>query len=100
MPALVRRDDKSNLQIVDLSHANVTLPDYVLFKPAPYCWMLEDVRYFGRKCSTVTVQLNFERSYLYYMLNIVIIEFALVCVNLGGWALRVKQGGRLVFDLM
>jgi hypothetical protein len=90
----------SGLQVVDLSHANVTLPDYFLFKPAPYCWVVEDVRYFGRKCSTVTVQLNFERSALFYMVNVAAIEFCLVCVILGGWALRHQQGGRLVFDLI
>jgi len=90
----------SDLALVDLSHANVTLPDYLLFKAAPYCWALEDVRYFGRKCSTITVQLNFERSYLFYMLNVVVIDFSLVCINLGAWALEQKKGGRLVFDLI
>jgi hypothetical protein len=101
LPALLAHQKASSgLALVDLSHANVTLPDYLLFKPAPYCWMVEEVRYFGRKCSTVTVQLNFERSYLYYMLNVVIIEFGLVCVNLGAWALPQKKGGRLVFDLI
>jgi len=101
LPALLaNQNSSSGLALVDLSHANVTLPDYLLFKPAPYCWIVEEVRYFGRKCSTVTVQLNFERSYLYYMLNVVIIEFGLVCVNLGAWALPQKKGGRLVFDLI
>ena len=101
MPAvLANQKATSDLALVDLSHANVTLPDYLLFKGAPYCWVLEDVRYFGRKCSTVTVQLNFERSYLYYMVNCVVIDFSLVCVKLGAWALPQKRGGRLIFDLM
>jgi len=98
--AIAYKNAASGLQVVDLSHANVTLPDYILFKPAPYCWVVEDVRYFGRKCSTVTVQLNFERSALYYMVNVASIELCLVCVNLGAWALPQKRGGRLVFDLI
>jgi len=98
--AIAYKNAASGLQVVDLSHAYVTLPDYLLFKPAPYCWVVEDVRYFGRKCSTVTVQLNFERSALYYMVNVASIEFCLVCVNLGAWALPQKRGGRLVFDLI
>jgi hypothetical protein len=98
--AIAYKNAAAGLQVVDLSHANVTLPDYLLFKPAPYCWVVEDVRYFGRKCSTVTVQLNFERSALYYMVNVASIEFCLVCVNLGAWALPQKRGGRLVFDLI
>ena len=69
------------LPLVDLTNANVTLPDYVLFKPAPFCCMVEDLGHFGRVCSTVSVQLNFERSFLYYLLNIVVIE-VVVCVNL------------------
>ena len=101
MPVLLaRQKTTSDLALVDLSHANVTLPDYLLFKGAPYCWVLEDVRYFGRICSTVTVQLNFERPYLYYMVNCVVIDFSLVCVKLGAWALPQKRGGRLIFDLM
>mmetsp|Transcript_55507 Transcript_55507/g.110026 ORF Transcript_55507/g.110026 Transcript_55507/m.110026 type:complete len:509 (+) Transcript_55507:3-1529(+) len=89
-----------SLSLVDLSHANVTLPEYILFSPAPFCWLAEDVEYFGRTCSTVSIQLNFERSYLFYLLNIITIEFALLCVCLGAWALESEHGGRMTFDLI
>jgi hypothetical protein len=88
------------LPLVDLTSANVSLPDYVLYKADPYCWTIEKLDYFGRKCSTVSVQLNFERSNLYFILNVGIIEFSLVCIMLGAWALLIDNGGRLTFDLI
>jgi hypothetical protein len=94
------RHPARSLSLVDLSHANVTLPEYMLFSPAPFCWLAEDVEYFGRTCSTVSIQLNFERSYMFYLLNIITIEFALLCVSLFGWAKKSDEGGRMTFDLI
>ena len=89
------------LSLVDLSYAELELPDYRLFNKAPFCGTMEDEIYFGRDCSTVTVQLNYAREPKFYIMNIVSIEVALLFINLGAWALKIgPTGGRYIFDLI
>ena len=80
---------KSSLDepLVDLSDANIQLPDYSVHEKAPYCWVLDEVNYYGRRCSTVILKVNFSRSFVYYILNICLLEACFVLAVLAGWGL-------------
>ena len=122
---------EEGMRFVDMAHANVTLPDYLLviiplqpicsllffflystsysspkhpslleqYDKAPFCWVIEEANYFGRICSTISLQLNFERSYIYYILNIVIVEICLLFVGCAAWAIE-NPDQRLQFDVV